>query len=321
MTLPYGSSAYGRRQQIQEYVFERGTEADQDFKRIVYLASATDEALKEALPGAMTLMDYLKGLAIAAKHRPIEWIAPSGFHIVQAPFRPATKEVDTYIAGRIRWRFTVHKDTDEIDADAQINEIVPNVIHSLDAAHMAFVLAGSSRAVSSFMMIHDSFGTHAADAPFLGVMVRTYFALIHQVDYSPYRGIDNRGHRFFSYRPWDHPYSPMLFMSDEEDGGTLLGHISRCIKTCPDERTPLDLRSMFPDMYNDEDDLPAGVWTVPYQPETPLKDASDETILRRSATDGMELNCGTALLPERQRVYLHTAGMVKAGRLLVSKSR
>ena len=63
-----------------------------------------------------------------------------------------------------------------IDRRRQRNGISPNFVHSLDAAAMCqSIHLACKEGVSSFMMIHDSYGTHAADAATLAHCLRRAF--------------------------------------------------------------------------------------------------------------------------------------------------
>ena len=63
------------------------------------------------------------------------------------------------------------------------SSISPNVIHSLDAAHIRMVaLAASQEQMHSLAMIHDSFGCHASDAPRFFNIIREEFVKLYTQD-------------------------------------------------------------------------------------------------------------------------------------------
>src|SRR5690606_3046613 len=63
------------------------------------------------------------------------------------------------------------------------NGVAPNFVHSLDASHMALVALAGSREGMSLAMIHDDFGTHAADAERFYTLIReTFVAMYEQND-------------------------------------------------------------------------------------------------------------------------------------------
>jgi DNA-directed RNA polymerase len=58
----------------------------------------------------------------------------------------------------------------------------PNFIHSLDATHMMLSALRCSEKDLTFAAVHDSFWTHAADVPALGVILRDAFVQMHSED-------------------------------------------------------------------------------------------------------------------------------------------
>ncbi len=66
----------------------------------------------------------------------------------------------------------------------QKDSIAPNIIHSFDAAHMMLsISAAQDYGVTHHAVIHDSFGTHAADMPLLLRAIRNEFAWIYSEDW------------------------------------------------------------------------------------------------------------------------------------------
>lgn len=66
-----------------------------------------------------------------------------------------------------------------LDKRKQGAGISPNFIHSLDAAHMMRTVNYCVEAgLTSFAMVHDSFGSHASDAEELSYQLR--LAFVHQ---------------------------------------------------------------------------------------------------------------------------------------------
>ncbi len=62
----------------------------------------------------------------------------------------------------------------------QGNSIVPNLIHSLDAAHMMrTVIALKAAGLSDFAMVHDSYAVHACDVDLMNRVLREEFARLH----------------------------------------------------------------------------------------------------------------------------------------------
>jgi len=68
-----------------------------------------------------------------------------------------------------------------LDKMKQRNAAAPNFIHSLDASHLMFsVLAGLDVGMEDFMLIHDSFGTQAADTQEFSYLIREQFVAMYE---------------------------------------------------------------------------------------------------------------------------------------------
>lgn len=127
---------------------------------------------------------------------PLIWQAPSGFLAIQRGFKATHAVVDsrlsaatfklldlaaaTHKAKHARIRFTSARLSDTVDERAQAQAMIPNLIHSLDSAHLILSIARArAEGLSDFSVIHDSFGTHAADLPTLARSLREAFVEMH----------------------------------------------------------------------------------------------------------------------------------------------
>lgn len=132
-----------------------------------YLAKRTMEAVELALPSVAAGMDWLITCAnlLAHEGKSMSWTTPSGFPVVQRYVDIPSKRVETMLGG-VRLRVSIPgTPSPTINKRKQANAIAPNHTHSLDAAHlMLTVLQADAYGVTSFALIHDSFGTLAADA-------------------------------------------------------------------------------------------------------------------------------------------------------------
>ena len=183
MTLPYGAGRYGFSDQIQAELVKlsAGKSAPyiegEDFQNAVYLAEVMEEAIGNVVVKAKQAMDWLKEVAkIAAKDGlPIHWDTPSGFLAVQDYRKYDGVRIDSTIAG-VRTQVTLKVETDAIDTRKQAQGIAPNFVHSMDASHLVLTVNKCLEAgVTSLAMIHDSYGTHAADADTLSEQLREAF--------------------------------------------------------------------------------------------------------------------------------------------------
>lgn len=192
MTLPYGSGRSGFRNQIKEFIKGLKEKSRPTFFKekiygaaLMHMAGVIFDSLAVSSKSAVEAMKFFKDCArLAAKSdAPILWSAPSGFPVQQAYPAMTLKQIDTMLAGKIRCRLEVQApSTGEDGAKVlnyrkQLSGIAPNVIHSLDAsAMMLTVIAAKSEGIDHFLMVHDSFGCHMADAPRMSEIIRQTFA-------------------------------------------------------------------------------------------------------------------------------------------------
>lgn len=143
------------------------------------------QAISEVVAAAAAAMDWLRTAAKIAGEAslPIWWTTPQGLPVLQAYREVHAQRLNIHYGGR-RLRVTLAVDGDHINKRAQANGIAPNFVHSLDAAHlMASVNAAADEGITDIAVIHDSFGTHAANTGRLSVLLRETFV----EQYQPHR--------------------------------------------------------------------------------------------------------------------------------------
>lgn len=184
MTVPYGVSQYGMRDQLRQELAKMRADGDPNapspdeaWEDAAYLAEKNYEAISQVVVAARAAMDWLMEAAkvVASDGLPIRWTTPAGL-LVQQDYRATEgKEMDFQVSGR-RYRMVLHITGSKIDKRRQAAGISPNFVHSLDASHMMRTVNYCREAgMSSFAMIHDSYGAHAADAEELSYQLRRAF--------------------------------------------------------------------------------------------------------------------------------------------------
>lgn len=197
MTLAYGARRYGYIDMILDdtingwdrhtYPFEKYDQdtnktRDLGFQAAQYLGNIIWESVGEVVIAAREAMDWLQSCAKqTAKHNtPIYWKTPSGFLVRQAYHKPQTIVVNTTFR-KARLRTQLHVGELGLDKRKQSAGIAPNWVHSLDASHLALTIVSAIKhGIHSFCMIHDSYGTHAANAPAMSRILRDAFADMYQ---------------------------------------------------------------------------------------------------------------------------------------------
>jgi DNA-directed RNA polymerase len=105
------------------------------------------------------------------------WTTPTGFRVVHETWEPKTARVVTLDRTLVVYQ---EDETRKIDARKLADGIVAHRVHSLDAAHMMLTINRlKSEGVHHFVMVHDSFGVHAADIDCLNRVVREEFVRIY----------------------------------------------------------------------------------------------------------------------------------------------
>lgn len=141
-----------------------------------FLAELIWQAMRETIVKAYEGMEYLQAVAgiVSKEQLPIYWTAPTGFKVLQAKKEEKSVEVKTQIGTRIK--MIIKEELPRISTGKQKLSVAPNFIHSLDASVMMKTIEKANRkGVTHFSMIHDSYGTHAADAPALANILREAF--------------------------------------------------------------------------------------------------------------------------------------------------
>ncbi len=191
MTLPYGSGRSGFKNQIKEFIKGLNERQRPAFwkdkgcsQNLLYMASTIFDALSTTSRSAVEAMKFFQDCArLAAKSDvPIRWTAPSGLPVQQAYPAMVCKRINTMLAGSIRCRLQYQTSSTGEDGIKLLNHrkqasgIAPNIIHSLDAsAMMLTVKQAIAEGIDHFLMVHDSFGCHMADAPRMSEIVRETF--------------------------------------------------------------------------------------------------------------------------------------------------
>jgi DNA-directed RNA polymerase len=189
MVLPYGGTTRSCLEYTLAHLDERLRECPPKddacihrkivFQAAHFLAGLIWRAMGETVVAARQAMTFLQQLArvAASEGLPITWVTPVGFPVSQAyrDFRPY--RVKTRLgASVVRLMLKDEGESAGIDQRRQRNGISPNFVHSLDAAAMfQSIHLARKEGVSAFMMVHDSYGTHAADAATLARCLREAF--------------------------------------------------------------------------------------------------------------------------------------------------
>lgn len=197
MILPYGGTRHACREYIEAYVRESLIEGKENpfaandreniFDACLYLAGIVWESIGEVVVAAREVMGWLRKASSYASQEglPVNWTTPSGFPVQQAYKELRTRRIRTQLSGNLLKPIlhSITEYTDTIDKRRQANGISPNFVHSMDAAALhLYVNQASQHGIESFSLIHDSYGTLAADTEVSAQCIREVFVTMYQED-------------------------------------------------------------------------------------------------------------------------------------------
>jgi len=156
--------------------------AENQHAAVTYIGRKVWAAIRENVQAAADAMDWLRGVASVANQHGLllEWSTPDGFRVRHPYLVPS---VTTVKCMNMTLRAAVTGEDPSVRAHVQRNALPPTFLHSLDATHLRMTaVAGAVHGITSWMMIHDSFGTHAADVDELAVTLREQFIKLYTID-------------------------------------------------------------------------------------------------------------------------------------------
>lgn len=191
---------------------EDGT-ADGGFQMSGYLAGHIYRSVTSIVKKATEGMEFFKRVAqVLAQHdEPLIWTSPVGLPIVHKYSEWDTKEVKLFLYDKAvavteakAWDHLTEdgegvirrvqanirtRPLETLDRDKQRSAVSPNVIHSMDGAHlMLTVLDAKDAGIESLALIHDSFGTHAGRTAEFSQIIRQAFVNMYE-NYCPFETV------------------------------------------------------------------------------------------------------------------------------------
>ena len=156
------------------------------FKAATWLSKYVWSAIGDTLVAAKEAMGAIRQIATVATRAgiPIEWKTPTGFHVFQSYMDLSTSRLKTILQDTTI-RLSLNVDSTELSASEQSNGLAPNFIHSMDASALIKTVAQCKNInITAYAMVHDSYGTHAADALILAKLLRQEFIALY-TDHDP----------------------------------------------------------------------------------------------------------------------------------------
>ncbi len=188
MVLPYGGTPRSCLKYVDEAIQAKVANGhnfgDELGKAIAWLSGIVWQSIGDVVIAAKDAMEWLqKASRVPSKlNQPLTWTTPSGFVAHQACWKMKVARIETKIGGKIT-KPRHYAETKEINPAKQATSVSPNFVHSMDASAMVLTVDRlASEGVRFFAMIHDSYGTHAADASLLAAVLREEFIRMYEAE-------------------------------------------------------------------------------------------------------------------------------------------
>lgn len=141
-------------------------------------------ALSEKFPVADGFSKWLDQKASACVGMPFVWFSPLGFPVCQDGFQLDKGSISGKVGEQVA-KLDLRRLGMTISRTKQRNGLMPNLIHSLDATHLAMVLCAAQKdGLGGIGTIHDCLLCHPNDADRLAMIVRREFARLYEPDES-----------------------------------------------------------------------------------------------------------------------------------------
>lgn len=180
MVLPYGGTFNSCKDYVREAVKKDGIAATPD--EINYLATMVWDSIGDVVVAARTGMAFIRKMASAAskKKQHVQWVAPSGWPVLQQYFNMESRQMKTTLYGDII-KPRLESQGDTVDGRRSGQGLAPNFIHSMDAAALVKTVNEClDNGVITFAVIHDSYGTLAPDMDDLSHTLRNAFVTMYE---------------------------------------------------------------------------------------------------------------------------------------------
>ena len=195
MTLPYSATRQAVFHFCQQWALERTLELYGSdgwcFKKgaiaaMHYMATILYRETSKLIAPAKKAMAWLKKLGQLAGDADIDlhWTSPSGLHVHHKYMDFSGTRIRLYHLSSVPMELLTNHIPKGLNPKRMGNGLSPNVIHSLDASHMAFTtLTAFHAGVRNLGGIHDCFATTAAEMDTVRDCVRNSFADLYSTDW------------------------------------------------------------------------------------------------------------------------------------------
>ena len=190
MTTAYGVTKYGLRAQVEELLKEAGSKYLPGIPKrnywlfAMYLSEVLDRAIDAVVQAAKPCKTYFSEIARLTGKAGLNlcWTAPSGFKVVQWTPKRRVKRFKSILGDR-RIDLSIIEPAKGVDVQKAASRACPNVVHSIDASHLVQTVRSCHKGgITSFSMVHDSFGCPAGQMDIMSRVLREEFVKLYSRD-------------------------------------------------------------------------------------------------------------------------------------------
>ena len=149
-----------------------------DIFQLQSLATIINNNIFDQYTSLQEIFNYLTQMAkvLISQNIPLTWYTPTGLVVTQHYNLSKKQRVTINLLGKNRTA-VLRKWFDKLDSRKQIQGIIPNIVHSMDASHLFKVVEEWSLIQNKqyILPIHDCFGTHPNQMLNLTNIVRNQF--------------------------------------------------------------------------------------------------------------------------------------------------
>ena len=201
MILPYGGKTLTFYDRILSKI--RETVAKNDKDRVwpwviddgrtraaqLLMARYIVKAMRDTVSSGTLVLAWIQSVVrAAADHVVPNWTTPDGLVISSAYKDDVDIQIETNFQGRVRvWVSNKSSPDAAMNKQRMITATPPNFVHSLDACALRMTV-NALPPNTSLAMIHDSYGTHAADTEALALTLRQAFVNMYE-NHDPLRDL------------------------------------------------------------------------------------------------------------------------------------
>jgi len=147
-----------------------------------HLRDALNIAIFIDYPKLSSLLNYLKDIAKISNELkiPIPWILPTGLVVNQQFYKKKTIRVKPFIYKKNLLNLTVAI-KDKYNENKQKTALMPNLVHSLDAASLGLVIENYFKVIDNknFYSIHDCFAVPCNNAKLLTNLIKSAYCILY----------------------------------------------------------------------------------------------------------------------------------------------